>query len=336
MVLSLFLVVWWNHLDLVYAAPVQVGDRVVLCDHVVSNTFDLPPITVLAPSGEPYVLVSGGSGFLSGGSGTINGNVSTAYYNSVTQSYSVPFDIYVSFYYIWGPSNLSFPTMPSEADCYSLLASNFGGGPVMISASDSFSVTGSTNSVSVTPVLDSYSFSAYGSDVPCGNYLGISSGYIYNLYGIANNYIRLRGRYDIRLSGTGVVDHTFTLTPKVTFNVSALYVTFYKSDSVDSSDLQDQTDDLTNGFDNSSGSQAADQLGQEVDEYLKQEDALYDQMQYEVPEIDLVSDAQGIMLASSFMQSLYVSNEFISKIVTFALSFGLILFIVGWLKKRGS
>lgn len=119
--------------------------------------------------------------------------------------------------------------------------------------------------------------------------------------------------------------------------ISLAFVYFADDGSVvTDTDLSQQTDDLTNGFDNSAGSQAADQLGQQVDDYLKQEDSLYDQMQYDVPEIDLLSDARGIVLASGFMQSLYVSNEFISKIVTFSLSFGLILFIVGWLKKRGS
>lgn len=117
------------------------------------------------------------------------------------------------------------------------------------------------------------------------------------------------------------------------------YIQFFSlsgSDGVTRQDILDQTNDLTNGFDSSGGDQAADQLGQEVDNYLKTEDALYDQMQYDVPEIDLQADAQGILLASNFLQSLYVSDSFISKVITYVLSFGLILFIVGWLKKRDS
>lgn len=125
----------------------------------------------------------------------------------------------------------------------------------------------------------------------------------------------------------------------VSYNVTPIqssiesYIKFYSSDGVSVGDLNQQTQDLTTGFDNSSGSQAADQLGGQVDDYLKQEDQLYDQMQYDVPEVDLQSDAQGILLASNFLQSLYVSDSFISRVMTFVLTFGLVLYIVGWLKK---
>lgn len=149
-------------------------------------------------------------------------------------------------------------------------------------------------------------------------------------------------RFSVTYDFTEYVNRTVSdafqpYTPSFHLKISSMDYYFYSSrSSVSIGDLQDQTDDLTHGFDSSSGDQAADQLGQELDNYLNAEDALYDQMQYDVPEIDLQSDAQGILLASNFLQSLYVSDAFISKVITYVLSFGLILFIVGWLKKRDS
>lgn len=127
------------------------------------------------------------------------------------------------------------------------------------------------------------------------------------------------------------------LTRRTSFTFSAPYTadfTFLSDSDISVSDLQQQTDQLTNGFDNSQGNAAADQLGNEINNYIEQEDALYDQMQYEVPEVDIASDGQAIMLASNFMQSLYVSDSFVSKCVTFVLTFGLIMYIIGWLKKK--
>lgn len=118
------------------------------------------------------------------------------------------------------------------------------------------------------------------------------------------------------------------------------FLTFYSSSDttggVTRQDIIDQTTDLTTGFDSSQGDQSADRLGSEMNGYLQSEDALYDQMQYDVPELTLADDTKGILLASNFLQSLYVSDSFISQVVTYALTFGLILFIIGFLKKRGS
>lgn len=138
-------------------------------------------------------------------------------------------------------------------------------------------------------------------------------------------------------SASGSINAVFYFTFQgITDSPSDNFISFYSGSDVTVSDLDNQTSELTQGFDSSQGDQVADQLGQEMDNYLQTEDALYDQMQYDVPEIDLVNDSQGILLASNFLQSLYVSDSFISKCITFVLSFGLILFIVGWLKKRGS
>lgn len=125
------------------------------------------------------------------------------------------------------------------------------------------------------------------------------------------------------------------MTYNPTFTIKPLKYSFIltSSGSVTSQDIINQTESLQTGFDASSGDDAADQLAVVVDDYLISEDALYDQMQYDVPEVDIVSDGQAIMLASNFMQSLYVSDSFISKCITFVLTFGLIMYIVGYLKK---
>lgn len=113
------------------------------------------------------------------------------------------------------------------------------------------------------------------------------------------------------------------------------YIEFYQADRSSIGDsLEKQTQDLTNGFDSSTGDQVASDLQTGIDDYITKEDEVFDQMQYDVPEISIADDGSAIMLASNFMQSLYISNSFISKCITFVLTFGLILYIVGWLKKR--
>lgn len=104
--------------------------------------------------------------------------------------------------------------------------------------------------------------------------------------------------------------------------------------SVRASDIKQQTSDLTSGYDSSTGDQLSSAANTAVDDYIKQEDQLYDQMSYEVPDIDVGSDTSAILLSSNFLQSLYSSNSFISRCVTFVLTFGLLLYIVGWLKKK--
>lgn len=141
---------------------------------------------------------------------------------------------------------------------------------------------------------------------------------------------------------TKVYNPSFTITP-VAYNFTLTSSGLVTSQDVTNQttqinqqiqqQTQQQTESLQTGFDSSSGDDAADQLAVEVNDYLKTEDALYDQMKYDVPEVDIVSDGQAIMLASNFMQGLYVSDSFISKCVTFVLTFGLIMYIVGYLKK---
>lgn len=106
------------------------------------------------------------------------------------------------------------------------------------------------------------------------------------------------------------------------------------SSAATTGDIRDLGEDLTTGYDPSSGDELSSAANTAVDDYLKEEDSLYDQMTYEVPEVDVGSDTSAIMLSSGFMQSLYSSNSFISRCVTFVLTFGLILYIVGWLKKK--
>lgn len=115
------------------------------------------------------------------------------------------------------------------------------------------------------------------------------------------------------------------------------YVAWYSDGSdrsVSQQDLVNLGNQITNGYDSSAGDSLASGLQTGVDDYIKQEDELFGRMQYDVPEVSIGSDTEGLLLSASFMQSLYTSSSFVSKCVTFVLSFGLVLFIVGWLKKR--
>lgn len=174
------------------------------------------------------------------------------------------------------------------------------------------------------------SFNAYGS-LYKNNYYNFYS-FMDCIPGQTMNALYFNVIFDIGISPTVSnpcdVDFYFTL--------DSLDLFFYDSEGLPATvqDLDHMTDDLTNGFDNSQGNAAAEQLGSEINNYIQQEDALYDQMQYDVPEVDIASDGQAIMLASNFLQSVYVSDSFISKCVTFVLTFGLIMYIIGWLKKK--
>lgn len=315
MVLSLFLVVWWNLSSDVHAAG---GSPIVYEGSAVSGASSdgyFLDVTVYSDVNYQYSYYGGG---------TAPVLTSIPYYNANTLTFNMTssFPISTSFF---NPNSFVVPDGYDHISGYVVMHfsdfSELGGVSGYKINSCWLDVYGSSSSVSY-PVSSGDVYFFIDMDVPEGF---VFSGNRTNLVCDVSEWVTSP------LSVTPV-----RYNPFFTYSPVRYYFTVTSSDSVTSSDLSDQTDDLTNGFDNSAGSQAADQLGQEVDEYLKQEDALYDQMQYEVPEIDLLSDARGIVLASGFMQSLYVSNEFISKIVTFALSFGLILFIIGWLKKRGS
>lgn len=177
-------------------------------------------------------------------------------------------------------------------------------------------------------------------------YVPVLPGVTYNLNGV---YFNLTGHYT-SASQSSINKFTITFQGKYDggFNIYFYDINVDSGNSVVeairnqttqinnqiSQSTQQQTDQMTNGFDNSSGQSDADRLAGEMDEYLKKEDELYDQLQYEVPVIDLQGDTQGILLGSNFLQSLYVSDPFISKCITFVLSFGLVMYIVGWLKKK--
>lgn len=131
-------------------------------------------------------------------------------------------------------------------------------------------------------------------------------------------------------------NYDYTYSPSFEFWVKYCSVTCYSGFSAaSSSDISKLTQDLTLGYDSSIGDQVSSELDSEMDNYLQVEDSLYDQMHYDVPEFSLmnVDSKSGILLASSFLQSLYVSDSFISNVITFVLTLGLILYIIGWLKK---
>lgn len=321
MVLSFFLVILWNHKLSVFAEPSYVQ---VPCSFSGSPVPSVFPLT--SASSDIYL----GYNFSSvNGTGTLI--PSTIYHNAQTNT--VSYD--VTFPANFGVStSMDFSSVPDTSDAWSL---------VMYLRCPSTFFSNSNGSATITSATLHWN----GYDVP-----GVRPGdfwifrsdamptvsFLQNLYFLENmtitfHVVQNTVGYSGSNSPTGSFQPSFTFTP---FYYVGTFYSLGDGDPVTDVDIKDQTDQIVNGFDSSSGDQAADQLGQELDNYLQAEDALYDQMQYDVPEIDLQSDAQGILLASNFLQSLYVSDSFISKVITYVLSFGLILFIVGWLKKRDS
>lgn len=320
MVLSFSLVILWNHEISVFAEDLypDISTRYTVSSGQ-SVTIPLVSLQVWSDTEYRYSYTSTGS--------SISTLVAAPYYNNnmVSLNYDLSFRLPTAFH---SPAVVTVPEGYNTLD-FTLL---FKCAPL--------SVDGYSSGYSITSGRASL---PNGSSVDC--VIERSGGYIrcqfegipvvpgYN-FGLSNVFIVLNV-VEWASSSTSVTPATYSPSVKISpFSAASRIYRSLDPSLVEA--LGSQTEDLTTGFDSSSGDQAADQLGQELDNYLQAEDALYDQMQYEVPEVDLLADAQGILLASNFLQSLYVSDAFISKVITYVLSFGLILFIVGWLKKRDS
>lgn len=139
------------------------------------------------------------------------------------------------------------------------------------------------------------------------------------------------------ISGTTATNTAYELSSNiyVTFtHPSKLHKYYYVSGDIVSS-INSQTDTVTSGFDSSSGDSAASSANSAVTDFNSAEDGLYDMLDYQSPgDITDNGYSDGIMLAGTFMQSLYSSSSFVAKCITYVLVVGVFLFVVGWVKKR--
>lgn len=329
MVLSCFLVLLliFSHSTDVYAGYTAIGSELVYDGDRFSSTYDLPSISVYCVSGESYVQTLGGGGSLLNGSGSISSNYGVVYQAWDQDSWFCDFDIYIPFSSAYGKDLPYYVDLPDEADGFMINAY------VNVSLS-SVSANGvSGGSASCIPSIEQISIVCGNNEFVCRNGAQSYTHIIEDTWRFSryNTYWHISGLYSITSASSSTVTSTVVLTPTVSVTVGRLLINFMRDNR--SNDIPQQTEDLTNGYDSSGGQQVADDLQSGVDDYLQKEDDLFAELNFEVPSLSLGDDTSGILLCSSFLQSIYSSDGFVSHIVTFGLASGFLLFIMGWLKK---
>lgn len=115
---------------------------------------------------------------------------------------------------------------------------------------------------------------------------------------------------------------------------------FFDSGVVSSNDIKEQTDTLTNGFDNSGMIDTNAQLSGAIDDYDKNQDAITNDSVGFIDAVEFFNPSNsppilaGITLCGSFLQSLFVNLGDWSSVVLVSLSLTFGLMLVGWFKFR--
>lgn len=317
--LSVFL--FLSHALECYAAPLYVSTVVVTpqSSGYISYTVDLPP----------YDCVIGG--------GTSQGaTVGTyGYYND-----TYTFDWYYrlgTIIYVNDKTFIRNYTPPSGCDTYVVTCSGLNASGVSTPTTFSGGSSGNTSLV-VRPRVSVTGIVIDGVEYPYVN--NFSSPYLPVGRLVSTDSLLVHCQISYVVSGytsfNGVI--SCSNTPKVTLNLNRTSILWYEGGALSTSgDLSSQTSEITTGFDSSAGEQVSTDLKTGVDDYLKTEDEVFSDVSYDVPVLSVDDDDKPvIMLTSNFLQSLYISNPFISKCVTFVLTFGLVLYIVGFLRTHKS
>lgn len=316
--INLCMLLFFTHTIHSYAAPVSLGSI-----YITPNTSGYIEYSTNLPE---YSCILGGGTTQGANSGTYG------YYND-----TYVFDYYLTLGSIVYSNNSSFSryfTPPDNCDSYVVTCSGISGTGTKTSSTITGGSSSTYSGLTVIPTVNVTGLVIDGIEYPYVN--NFASPFLNVGFRVGSDALIIHFQITYKVYGytnfNGVVNASNV--PKINVKLYNSKIYWYSGTSSSSSgDISALGDQLTNGYDNTAGNAAADQISLEVYNYLKTEDALYDQMQYEVPEVDIASDGQAIMLASNFLQSLYVSDSFISKCVTFVLTFGLIMYIVGYLKK---
>lgn len=119
------------------------------------------------------------------------------------------------------------------------------------------------------------------------------------------------------------------------------YFEFFDSPNVTTSDLQKQTDDLTNGYDNSSMSSDNSRLNDKISQYDQLEEETSNKSTAYIDGAEFVNPfgnstvLASVTFATSFLQSLFMNLDIWQLVVIVSLCLVLALMLVGWFKFRG-
>lgn len=177
-------------------------------------------------------------------------------------------------------------------------------------------------------------------DVPFAGDFSLNDGFL----SISFDFLATLFCYDTS-SNTAVSTGGFSsVLPKHTLNYGnndfTVRVNYYDNLLVNSSDVEDQTDTLTSGFDSSSMSSSNTALSGSIAEYTGTESQITDQSVSFIDGVQFYDlNTQPQMLAcitfcSSWLQSLFVNIGLWGILVMVSLSFGFGLMLIGWFKYR--
>lgn len=136
--------------------------------------------------------------------------------------------------------------------------------------------------------------------------------------------------------------HSTTSYPSYDIDITfdLLYRPYYDN-YASSADIKNQTDTMTNGYDNSSMSSDNTRLNDQISQYDQAQEettnkstAYIDGAQFVNP-FDNATVLASVTFATSFLQSLFMNLDIWQLVVTVSLCLVLALMLVGWFKFRG-
>jgi hypothetical protein len=129
--------------------------------------------------------------------------------------------------------------------------------------------------------------------------------------------------------------------PRYTVNISFTFrYRWYSDNLASSSDIQKQTDDLTNGYDNSSMSSDNTRLNNQIAQYDQAQESATNTSVSNIDAAEFINPSSNtsvfaaMTFSASFLQSLYNNLGDFGIVVMVSLSLCLGLMLVGWFKYR--
>lgn len=129
-------------------------------------------------------------------------------------------------------------------------------------------------------------------------------------------------------------------TCQFSYSVWDLQISSYDSGKIDVSDIENQTNTLTNGYDNSGLTDSNTALSGSINDYDQTESQITDSSISNIDAAQFISPASNATLlasvsfCTSWLQSLFVNLGDWSLLVTVSLSLALGLMLIGWFKYR--
>lgn len=313
------------------------------------TTLTGPTLYLSADGNLTYSVSGSGSGSVSGSGGNIHGNSSmniTSNPRYDGSSNTLSFDVEFAFRLLvqsWNGGQSYY--IPAGADVLRIFS--------FLSLSDATTNTVSHGSgvVSLTPYA--VYLTCFGSSYDCTG--SGTSWYVDALHKLSTTSMSLNNTalslhvkctVSCRLSqdGASASDALMTINPKLSIALGTSEYTLLVHDfeglDVSVDDVQNQTNTLTSGYDNSGLNQSNSNLSGAITDYDNTESQITDSSVANIDAVEFVSPSSNatllssISLTTSWLQSLYVNSGDWSLLVTISLSLSLGLMLIGWFKYR--